>query len=282
MHISIIIPAHNEATFLSSCLDSFVAQTLQPTEVIIVDDNSTDDTYTIASSYAKKHNWIRVIQRQSTDAHIPGKKVIDTFNFGLETISNCDLLGKFDADIILPPDYFEKMILHFKKNAKLGMCAGLLYIEKNGQWVYENIANKSHIRGPLKLYLKSCFDTIGGLKPAVGWDTVDTLLVQYHQYELHTDPSLQVKHLRPTGQGYTSQKNKVKGEALYRMRYGFTLAILAGLKMALQSRNLPLFFSVIQGYFSGKSQRLSHFATEKEGAFIRNLRWKGILSKIGF
>ena len=175
MQISIIIPAHNEAAYLEDCLDSFVTQTHVPDEVIVVDDNSSDNTYAIALDYAKKHDWIKVVQRQSVDEHIPGKKVVDTFNFGLRNASNYNLIGKFDADIILPPTYFESVLNAFQSNWKLGMCSGLLYIRKENEWVYENIADKSHIRGPIKLYHKACFDKMGGLRPGVGWDTVDTL-----------------------------------------------------------------------------------------------------------
>ncbi|MEC8832244.1 MAG: glycosyltransferase family 2 protein, partial [Bacteroidota bacterium] len=65
MRISIVIPAHNEAAFLKDCLDSISVQTYLPNEVIVVDDNSSDDTYTIAQNYAQTHDWIKVIQRSS-------------------------------------------------------------------------------------------------------------------------------------------------------------------------------------------------------------------------
>lgn len=74
MRISIVIPAHNEAAFLKDCLDSFVAQTYLPNEIIVVDDNSSDDTFKIVQSYAQKYDWIKVLQRNSTDKHVPGKK----------------------------------------------------------------------------------------------------------------------------------------------------------------------------------------------------------------
>lgn len=44
MKISVVIPAYNAAHFLPRCLESVFAQTLQPAEVIVVDDGSKDDT----------------------------------------------------------------------------------------------------------------------------------------------------------------------------------------------------------------------------------------------
>ncbi|MER3374479.1 MAG: glycosyltransferase family 2 protein [Allomuricauda sp.] len=281
MQISIIIPAHNEAAFLKDCLDSFVAQTHRPNEVVIVDDNSTDTTFEMASKYAQAHNWIKVIQRKSTDAHIPGKKVVDTFNFGLQHASEYHLIGKFDADIILPPNYFEEVLNRFQANWKLGMCSGLLYIKKGSDWVYENIADKSHIRGPIKLYHKACFDKIDGLRPGVGWDTVDVLLAQYHDFDTQTIPELHVKHLRPTGHGYSSKNHLAKGEALYKMRYGIPLAKIAALKMAWQAKSIGLFFQMTVGYLKAFFQGRPRYVSKEEGKFIRKYRWKGIWSKLG-
>jgi len=280
MRISIVIPAHNEATYLKACLDSFVAQTYLPNELILVDDNSSDDTFKIGQEYARKHNWIKAIQRESTDVHIPGKKVVDTFNFGLQHTSEFDLIGKFDADIVLPPNYFEAMVNHFQSNWMLGMCSGLLFIKKGDAWVYENIADKNHIRGPIKLYHKACFNKIGGLRPGVGWDTVDTLLAKFHKFDTLTVPELHVKHLRPTGQGYSTKKYQAKGEGLYKMRYGIVLAKIAALKMAWQAKSPLLYLQMVMGYLKAMFQNKPRFVSKLEGKFIRTYRWKGIWSKL--
>lgn len=280
MRISIIIPAHNEAAYLSACLESFVAQTHTPDEVIVVDDNSSDATLKIASDYDKRFNWIKVLRRKSVDEHVPGKKVVDTFNFGLQHALDYDLIGKFDADIILPPNYFETMLNHFQGNWKLGMCSGLLYVKKGEDWVYENIADKNHIRGPIKLYHKACFDKIEGLRPGVGWDTVDVLLSKYHDFETLTDSSLLIKHLRPTGHGYSTKNYQVKGEALYKMRYGLPLAKIALLKMAFKAKSPKLYLKGIFAYLGAWLGKKERFVSREEGKFIRTYRWKGIWSKL--
>ncbi len=280
MNISIIIPAHNEEKYITKCLESFISQTIQPDKLIIVDDNSSDNTYKITSEFAEKYNWIKVLKRKSTNEHIPGKKVVDAFNFGLKKASNYDLIGKFDADIILPSNYFEQMKNHFQSNWKLGMCSGLLFVEKRGEWVYENIADKNHIRGPIKLYHKACFNKIEGLRQATGWDTVDILLAKYHDFETLTDLNLKVKHLRPTGHGYTTKNYKAKGEALYKMRYGIILAKIALLKMAVQAKSPSLYIKGILSYLSAWLSGKKRFVTIKQGKFIRQLRWRGVFSKL--
>ena len=280
MHLSVIMPAHNEAEHLAECLESFVNQTLVPNELIIVDDNSTDNTFQIASIYGKKYDWIKVLQRKSKDEHIPGKKVVDTFYFGLQHTKDYDLIGKFDADIVLPPNYFEAMLNHFQSNWKLGMCGGLLFVKKQGHWNYENIADKNHIRGPIKLYHKACLGKIGGLRPGVGWDTVDILLAKYHDFHTLVDGSLRVKHLRPTGQGYSGKKAQSKGEALDRMHYGIILSKIAALKMAWQAKSPVLYFQILLGYIKSAVRKAPKYVTREEGAFIRKHRWRGIRSKL--
>ncbi len=282
MQICIIIPAHNEAQYISDCLTSFVQQTQTPEELMVVDDNSSDATFQIASEFASKHPWIKVVQHKSTEQHLPGAKVVKAFNFGLtQTSSDFDLIGKFDADIVLPNNYFEQMRKHFQSDWKLGICAGLLYIQKGNNWIYENIADKNHVRGPIKLYHKACFEKIEGLRPGVGWDTVDVLLAQYHDFHVKTDETLKVKHLRPTGHGYSIRNYKKKGIALYKMRYGLPLAKIALLKMAWQAKSLQLYLRGIFAYLGAWLQNEPRFVSKKEGQFIRKLRWKGIWEKLG-
>ncbi|MEL6306233.1 MAG: glycosyltransferase family 2 protein, partial [Bacteroidota bacterium] len=131
----------------------------------------------------------------------------------------------------------------------------------------------------IKLYLKACFEKIGGLREGVGWDTVDVLLAKYHKFETLTDPSLKVKHLRPTGHGYSTKKRQEKGKALYRMRYGLVLTKIAGFKMAMQAKSPMLFFQVLLGYCKGFFGKLPRYVTAEEGSFIRKYRWSGIRRK---
>lgn len=278
---TIVIPTHNEEENLSLCLDSFVSQTRPPDELIIVDDNSTDSTYEIARAYSEKHDWIHLVQNHSSELHVPGKKVVDAFYKGLSHSKiDYSFIGKFDADIILPDNYIETILGHFKANQELGLCSGLLFIEKNGKWVYEPISNKSHVRGPIKMYSAACFDKIGGLRASIGWDTLDELLVQYHGFSVLTDPSLEVKHMRPTGGSYSSNTTRLQGTALYKMRYGFLLCLIASLKMSWQRKKPAVLINNLQGYWRAQKDKVPFLVTEEEGSFIRKFRWTNIRAKL--
>ncbi len=280
MKFYIVIPAHNEEDDIDLTLKSLVNQTHLPTKLVVVDDNSSDKTSEIIESYASKYDWIHLVKSSSVDIHLPGAKIINAFNLGLKTLdTNYDVICKFDADLVFPNNYLEQLQVHFKQNEKLGMVAGFCYIKKNEKWVLENLTKKDHIRGALKAYRKNCFNDIGQLKPSIGWDTVDELLAQYYGWQLKTDDTLHVKHLKPTGASYNKKSKHLQGEAFYKMRYGFLLTLITALKMAWKKSSLSYLFNFILGYFKAKSRGVKPLVTKDEGKFIRNLRWNGIKEK---
>lgn len=281
MNFYIIIPAHNEQSSIGLTIDSLANQTLLPKQVVIVNDNSTDKTEDIVEGYAEKHTWIRLVNSKSSNQHLPGSKIINAFYKGYETLDDdYDVICKFDADLIFPNNYLESIANHFKADEKLGMAAGFCYIEKNNNWVLENLTRKDHIRGALKAYRKSCFLEIGKLKPSMGWDTVDELLAKYYSWTILTDDSLHVKHLKPTGISYNKTSKYLQGEAMHKMRYGFIITLISALKLAYKKKQLGLFKDYMSGYFKAKKEKIDYLVSEEEGVFIRNLRWKGMLGKL--
>lgn len=280
MKFYIVIPAHNEASFIEKTLLSLVSQTLLPKKIVVVDDHSTDATSEVVSAISEKYPFIQLVKTTSEDKHLPGSKVIHAFYKGFETLDdNYDIICKFDADLIFPENYLEKVAEIFNNSSKCGMAGGFCTIEKNGLWEVENLTNKDHIRGALKAYRKDCFKEIGGLKTAMGWDTADELLAQYHGWEVITEPSLLVKHLKPTGKSYNKTARFKQGEAFYSLRYGFWLTAIASVKLAFKKGKPLLTFDYLRGYFIAKINKSSFLVSTKEGLFIRKLRWKRIKSK---
>jgi glycosyltransferase involved in cell wall biosynthesis len=280
LNFYIIIPAHNEEDYIGKTIESLVQQTLLPKALVVVNDNSSDKTQPIVEDYASKYAWISLVNSKSSDQHLPGSKIIHAFNQGLNTLDdNYDIICKFDADLIFPTNYLERLALHFDKNKTLGMASGFCYIENKGKWVLENLTNKDHIRGALKAYRKACFEQIGQLKPAMGWDTIDELLAKYNGWDILTDATLHVKHLKPTGRSYNKAAKYLQGEAMYKMRYGFWITLISALKLAYKKGRFSLFRDYMFGYFKAKSNKMEFLVSENEGEFIRDLRWKGIRHK---
>ncbi|WP_028283715.1 glycosyltransferase [Olleya marilimosa] len=281
MNFSIIIPAHNEASSIGLTLQSLVNQTLPPKQIVVVNDNSTDNTKTIVEDFQKQYNFIDLVNVTSSDKHLPGTKIINAFYKGYQvTNKSYDVICKFDADLIFPSNYLETLAFHFNKNASIGMVAGYCYIEKNNDWVLESITGKDHIRGALKAYRKDCFEAIGQLKKSMGWDTIDELLAKYNNWSIVLDESLHVKHLKPTGASYNKGAKHLQGEAMYKMRYGFTLTLITALKMSVKKKSFRYFKDYIVGYLKATSNKPERLITKAEGRFIRDLRWKGVKQKL--
>lgn len=283
MEFYIVIPVHNEEQYIGQTLDSIVLQTLLPKKVIVVNDASTDKSQEIIDKYEIKYPFIEGVYFDSQKNHQPGTKVIEAFYEGYKFLDNdYDIICKFDGDLIFPPDYLEVLAQTFQEDATIGMAGGFCYVEKNGTWQLENLTNKDHIRGALKSYRKACFEQIGELKIAMGWDTVDELLAQYYGWEVKTISSLHVKHLKPTGKSYTKYAKWKQGEAFYRMRYGLILTAIATTKLAFRKKNFTFFIDSMRGFFRAKKEKKEFLVSSKEGKFIRNFRWKNIRKKLFF
>ena len=281
MKYYIIIPAHNEESFLSLTLQSIVEQTILPSKIVVVNDNSTDNTAEIALAFAKNNPTITLVNKTSEAIHLPGSKVIQAFNKGLETVDdNYDFIVKADADLIFPKNYFETIINHFKSDDKIGMVGGFAYIEKNGDWILENLTDKDHIRGAFKAYRKETFKQIGGLKPAMGWDTVDELLCKFYNWKVVTDQSLKVKHLKPTGANYNKTARYKQGEAFYSLGYGFIFTAIASAKLAMMKKKPLLFLDYIKGFWKAKSAKKPLLVSHEQAKFIRNYRRKKMKEKL--
>lgn len=281
MRYYIIAPAYNEEAFIQLTLDSLVNQTVLPSKLIIVNDNSTDKTAEIVSSYSQKHPWIQLVNKTSENIHLPGSKVIQAFQKGFETLDeNYDLIVKIDSDLIFPINYFETIIKHFQSDERIGMAGGFCYIEKNGNWILENLTDKDHIRGALKAYRAATFKQIGGLKPAMGWDTVDELLCKYYNWKVVTDESLHVKHLKPTGANYNKTARYKQGEAFYTLGYGFWITAIASAKLAMMKKKPLLFLDYIQGFWKAKTSKKPMLVNPEQAKFIRNYRLQKMKEKL--
>ncbi|MDM1353837.1 glycosyltransferase family 2 protein [Myroides marinus] len=283
MKYLVIMPAYNESAFIVKTLDSLTQQTLLPTRVIIVNDNSTDNTASLVETNYSQLPYITLVNKSSEAIHLPGSKVIQAFNYGLEQIDNLeayDFIVKLDADLILPINYFETIANTFTADQTVGMTGGFAYIEKDNQWVIESLTDKDHIRGAFKAYRLACFKKIGGLKPAMGWDTVDELLCRFYNWKIVTIDSLKVKHLKPTGAMYNKAARYKQGEAFYRLHYGITITSIAAIKLAMKKKKPFLFIDYIKGYYKAKREKQPYLVSEEQGIFIRKYRWQKIKSKL--
>lgn len=280
MKFLIIIPAHNEQDHLAFTLDSLQRQNCKDFKVVVVNDGSTDATSEIIKKYTDQDSRFETVNLEKS-LHQPGSKVVNAFKNGLQTqnIENFEIICKFDADIILEENYLQEIDNAFLHYPKYGLVGGLLYIEKNGKWIYEGNSNKHHVRGPVKAYRKECFIAIGGLRETLGWDNIDAVLLKNLGWEEVVLPELQVKLIKIKGADYTVKSSDYYGRYFYFLGLNRFLAYVAASKEAAKSRSVSFFFTIIRSYEHCRSQQLELKISDAEQKIINNERWNTLKKK---
>ena len=100
--ISVVIPAHNEEKYIGKCLNSIRKQTFKDYELIVVDNNSTDDTSKIAARYGAR--VIKETKQGITPARERGFKE-----------AKAEIIARTDADAIVSPNWLKTINHTFKK-----------------------------------------------------------------------------------------------------------------------------------------------------------------------
>ncbi|KMQ60240.1 glycosyl transferase [Chryseobacterium angstadtii] len=280
MRFLIIIPAHNEEDNLPFTLDSLQQQSFKDFTVVVVNDGSTDKTLEVIVRYTDHDSRFETVNLQKS-AHQPGSKVVSAFKNGLKTrnIDEFDVICKFDADIILPDNYLETIENAFKNNPEYGLAGGLLYVEKDGNWVYEGNSNKQHVRGPMKAYRKECFVQMGGLRETLGWDNIDSILLENLGWKEVVLPQLHVKLIKVKGADYTIRPADYYGRYFYFLGLNRFLAYIASAKEAARSGSAAFFFKIIKAYETCKTQKLELKISKDEQKAINDKRWKTLKKK---
>ena len=239
-----------------------VAQTCRPAIWVIVNDGSTDNTAAIIDTAAREHPWIVAVHRADRGFRKQGGGVVETFYDGFNRVASqpCDYLVKFDADLSFEPDYFERCFRKFDEDPKLGIGGGMISHPVKGVLVSESPGDPAfHVRGATKIYRRACWDQLGGLLQAAGWDTIDELRANMLGWSTRSFPDVPVQHHRFTGTADGAWKNYVKfGLANYITGYHPAFMALKCLKRVAQRPYLigaiGLWWGFCRGYLHGVAQ----------------------------
>lgn len=112
-NVSIIIPTYNRARYLDGALRSVFSQTVNDSEVILIDDGSTDETRDIANRYGKK---IRIVTQENQ-----GRS--SARNSGLQ-LAQGTLIAFLDSDDEWFPDKLERQLSYLKSHPDTSFLYG--------------------------------------------------------------------------------------------------------------------------------------------------------------
>ncbi len=268
----IITPVRDEENYVAETVRSVAAQTVLPTEWIIVNDGSSDRTGEILDECATRFPWMRVIHRPNRGFRKSGGGVIEAFNDGFNALSrtNWDFLVKLDGDLTLPGDYFEKCFEHFEQQPALGIGGGVICHEVDGALKVE--ANpKFHVRGATKIYRRACWQAIGGLWSAPGWDTIDEAKANMLGWKSDSFGELRLCHHRITGTADGLVRDRVKhGLACYISGYHPLFVAASCLYRIVQKPYLIGSFAVGYGFVKGYLDRVPQVDDTRLISYMRS------------
>jgi glycosyltransferase involved in cell wall biosynthesis len=121
--VSIVIPAYNYAHYLPVAVDSALAQTHAPVEVMVIDDGSSDNTPEVMAAYGDRVVYIRQENRGLSG----------TRNRGLHE-ARYDRIVFLDADDVLLPTMVERCLATMREAGEDGVLVACLsqYVDENG------------------------------------------------------------------------------------------------------------------------------------------------------
>jgi glycosyltransferase involved in cell wall biosynthesis len=121
--VSIIIPTYNRATYLQEAVASALDQTFNDTEIIVVDDGSTDNTSEIVKKFPPKVQYFRQDNQGVSAAR----------NNGIRR-ANGKYVCFLDSDDMLMSDAIEKNVSFLDLHPDLGYSYGqVVKVDENGQ-----------------------------------------------------------------------------------------------------------------------------------------------------
>lgn len=126
--ITVLMGIYNCAMTLSEALDSLLAQTFQDFKIVLCDDGSVDDTYSVAKSYADRYDNIILISNGTN------RGLNYTLNHCLE-YADTEYCARMDGDDLSLPSRFEKEISFLESHPEYAIVSSsMIYFDENGDY----------------------------------------------------------------------------------------------------------------------------------------------------
>lgn len=277
----IVTPIKNEEAFIKYNIFSVVNQTIKPKEWIIVDDGSEDNSVEIILNLIKNYPWIRLIKNNSKGQRREGgSKVVNAFYVGYDNLinKNFEYIVKLDGDVVLPPNYFERIINEFKSDEILGICGGVIINKFNEDKLIKEKTSEFHVRGALKMIKRKCWNDIGGFKRVWFWDTLDVMEARFKGWHTRS-VDIDVIHNRPTTSAYDPIQHAYKsGYETYKMGSDIKLTLLRVFVRIFKRPYFVVGFSFLKGYRDAIANKEKKIVSDSLAKFINRTHFRRLIT----
>ncbi|MBN1536361.1 MAG: glycosyltransferase [Anaerolineales bacterium] len=214
--VSVVIPAFNGVNFLREAVESVFAQTYPNIELILVDDGSTDDTWTVIQSYGKR---VRAIHKENGG-------VASALNVGILQARG-SLIAWLSHDDLFFPEKIDRQVHFLEKHPQYGVCytdfeiinaTGELLKTYRAPWypskeLPRHFLADMHINGSTVLMRKSCYESAGGFNECLPHtQDLDMWLRIAEKGELGHLPEVLVKFRSHPEQGSLNYEVQIEDE----------------------------------------------------------------------
>jgi glycosyltransferase involved in cell wall biosynthesis len=269
---ALVTPARDEAANLAALAPTVVGQTLPPSAWVIVDDGSRDGTPLVAAELAREHRWITVLQTGRDDGAVAdgrreGRALL-SFQDGVRGLPGpVELVAKLDADVTLPPDYFERVAEAFAADLGLGIASGSRCEWERGRWRKRHVTGTA-VEAQCRTYRQACWEAIQPLEARMGWDGVDEARAVLAGWRTRVIAGLEFRHHRTMGRrdGSRLRARAAEGVAAHFMGYRPSYLIL---RVVWHARREPSAFAMLWGYAGAAVRRRERCRDTAARAYIR-------------
>ena len=116
--LSVVLPNYNHAHFIGEALTAIAEQSIQPNEVVVIDDASTDDSVEVVQEFVKRRPVVRLLRNPKNSG------VVSAMNRGLGMATG-DYIYLAAADDKILPGFFEKSIALLQAHPRASLCSAL-------------------------------------------------------------------------------------------------------------------------------------------------------------
>ena len=258
------MPVFNEEKYIQKTLTALLQQTLKPTQIIVVDDGSTDASAEIASMFSD----IQLV-RLPKEKKAMIERVPAVLNAGSRLLKEFDYLAMLDADTILEQGYYEKLVAKLQTNKKVGIACGKLAGRAQTGLMFGLIP---YVYGCNRLYTRECWLQINGgdvvMKPVPVWDFYHNIYAEMLGFSTKRYDDIQSWALRPPGY----RKAFFNGYISYQVGYyGYFLLLRA-------ARNRKP--SLLAGYLKAKFSDATQYPIKPYVRYLQNQRIRNLMRKV--
>lgn len=170
--VSVVVPAYNMAQFLGETLQAVLNSTYAHIEVVVVDDGSEDDTFTLAQQFAQFDHRVRVYRQENSG-------VCRARNYAVSLSQGIYILP-LDGDDLIAQHFIAQAveILEQRPEVKVVNCEAEFFGHRKGHWNLTpfslSLLARKNLLASCALYRRTDFDRIGGYCEAMvvreDWD----------------------------------------------------------------------------------------------------------------